>query len=304
MITGSDVGRDGAVMREYWSLAASLEHPTLYDIRDNKGWSQLSTPPTDVTFEAFSKSGVNGVMITPENARRDVLLLCLHGGGFISGSSASHGPMYAHLAKAVGCQALVLDYPLAPEEPFPAAPDACLLAYGLLSAGPDAPRIILVGDSAGGNLALSTCQRASQIDASQPIAVILLSPWVDLSLASPSLEANQSVDPFFNTTRLSALLGAYLQAAEDPSGPLVSPIFGDLANLPPIYVQVGGAEGLRDDGVRLAAACRHAGTAAECNVYEAMPHVFQAAVGRDALAGRAIAEAAAWINALSVMQAR
>src|SRR3546814_7351879 len=71
------------------------------------------------------------------------------GGGFISGSAASHGQMYAHLAKAVGCQALVLDYPLAPEEPFPAAPDACLLAYRLLSAGPDAPRIILVGDSAG-----------------------------------------------------------------------------------------------------------------------------------------------------------
>src|SRR3546814_4425646 len=87
-----------------------------------------------------------------------------------------------------------------------------------------APRIILVGDSAGGNLALSTCQRAAQIDAPRPTAVVLFSPWVDLSLASPSLEANQSVDPFFNTGRLSGLLGAYLQAAEDPSGPDVSPI--------------------------------------------------------------------------------
>src|SRR3546814_39223 len=131
MITGSDDGRDGAVMREYWSLAASLEHPTLDDIRYSEGWSQLSTSPDHVTFEAYSKSGVDGLMNTPDNARRDVLLLCLHGGGFISGSAASHGQMYAHLAKAVGCQALVLDYPLAPEEPFPAAPDACLLAYRL-----------------------------------------------------------------------------------------------------------------------------------------------------------------------------
>src|SRR3546814_3311910 len=154
-----------------------------------------------------------------------------------------------------------------------------------------APRIILVGDSAGGNLALSTRQRAAQIHAPRPTAVVLFSPWVDLSLASPSLEANQSDDPFFNTGRRSGLLGAYLQAAEDPSGPDVSPIFGNLADLPPIYIQVGGAEGLRDDGVRLAAACRDTGTAAECNVYEAMPHVFQAAVGRDAFADRAIAEA-------------
>src|SRR3546814_12996796 len=83
MITGSDDGRDGAVMREYWSLAASLEHPTLDDIRYSEGWSQLSTSPDHVTFEAYSKSGVDGLMITPDNARRDVLLLCLHGGGFI-----------------------------------------------------------------------------------------------------------------------------------------------------------------------------------------------------------------------------
>src|SRR3546814_11381361 len=92
---------------------------------------------------------------------------------------------------SVGWQALVASYPLAPEEPVPAAPDAGLWAYLLMAAGPDAPRIILVVDSAVGNLALSTCQRAAQIDAPRPTAVVLFSPWVDLSLASPSLEANQ-----------------------------------------------------------------------------------------------------------------
>src|SRR3546814_16262874 len=123
-------------------------------------------------------SGVDGLMITPVNARRDVLLLCLHGGGFISGSAASHGQMYAHLAKAVGCQALVLDYPLAPEEPFPAVPDACLLAYRLLSAGPDAPWTILVGDSAGANLASPTSHSSAHVAAPKPTDTVLLTPWV------------------------------------------------------------------------------------------------------------------------------
>src|SRR3546814_13363837 len=105
-----------------------------------------------------------------------------------------------------------------------------------------APRIILVGDSAGGNLALSTCQRAAQIDAPRPTAVVLFSPLVDLSLASPSLEANQRVDPFFNPGRHYGLLGAYLQQAEEPYGPDDCPIVGTHDNLPPIHLKFGGAE--------------------------------------------------------------
>src|SRR3546814_17341874 len=88
-------------MREYWSLAASLEHPTLDDIRYSEGWSQLSTSPDHVTFEAYSKSGVDGLLITPDNARRDVLLLCLHGGGLFSGSAASSDRKSVVLGKKV-----------------------------------------------------------------------------------------------------------------------------------------------------------------------------------------------------------
>lgn len=300
MITGSDDGCDGAIMREYWSVAASLEHPTLDEIRDSRGWSQLSAPPTDVTFEAFSQLGVDGLMITPEHARRDVLLLCLHGGGFISGSSTSHGQMYAHLAKAAGCQALVLDYPLAPEQPFPAAPDACLLAYRLLSAGPDAPRIILVGDSAGGNLALSTCQRASALDAPRPTAVVLFSPWVDLSLSGGTLEKNGSSDPFFQRVRLEALVEMYLSVEIDRHAPDASPLFGELALLPPLHIQAGANEGLLDDSRRLAAACKASDPSTELHVFPDMLHVFQASAGRDRIASRAIDVAAAWIKKQTV----
>lgn len=299
MSSSSDTLRHGDIMWAYWQMAASMAQPSLDEIRDSAGWLALSTAPSNVRVEACAVGAVRGLVATPTGARDDLQLLCLHGGGFISGSSESHSNIYGHMAAAAGRRAIILDYPLAPEQPFPAAVDACLAAYRQICDTIDPHKLFLVGDSAGGNLAVSICQRAASLGLPAPAGIVLFSPWLDLSLGSPSLDGKRSKDPFFHKERLHALLDAYLPADQNRADPLVSPLFGDLSRLPPLYLQAGADEGLLDDSVRFAKAVRDAGSSVKIDIFPEMPHAFQATVGRDARADAAIGMAASWIAAQS-----
>ena len=213
------------------------------------------------------------------NADPDLRLLYLHGGGYVSGSGAFYLPLAAHLSAAAGCAVLLPDYRLAPERPFPAGLEDCVHVHQWLtatgSAGPAPARATFVaGDSAGGGLALATLLALRDQELPLPRASIPLSPFTDLTLTGDSLKSEAELDPIMHPRCLPDFVTRYV-----PDGnvrdPLASPVFGDYTGLPPLLIQVGEHEIIRDDSVRVAAKARADGVDVTLEVWEGMFHVFQ-----------------------------
>jgi epsilon-lactone hydrolase len=204
------------------------------------------------------------------------VILYLHGGAFIFRFPGAHATLVAAWCRRLRARALMVDYRLAPEHPYPAAPDDCHAAYRwLLAAGVAAHDIVLGGDSAGGNLVLVTLQRIKAAGEPVPACAVLLSPVVDFTLSSRSLVANERSDPMFNLQGVVPLRG-YYAPPERHCDPGVSPLFGDFSGLPPLLFQAGGREMLLDESVRAAARAHAAGVTVELEIWERMAHVFQA----------------------------
>lgn len=207
-------------------------------------------------------------------------LLYLHGGSWMSGSPDGYRPLAARIARATGCAVFVPDYRLAPENPFPAGLEDAVHAYRWMRArGPgsdsSAKQIVIAGDSAGGNLALAAALKLKDEGEEPPDAVVALSPAVDLTWQSPSLETHADVDPILRPDRLPLVAQAYVQDAERMDHPYVSPVFGDFHGLTSLLVQVGDREVLLDDAKRIAGRAREHGVDTELQIYPDMPHVFQ-----------------------------
>jgi epsilon-lactone hydrolase len=169
---------------------------------------------------------------------------------------------------------LSIDYRLAPEYPFPAALDDAVTAYHwLLAEGADSRRIAVMGDSAGGGLALSLLLRLRDQGIPLPAAAVALSPWTDLALTGPSLSLNASADPLVSAEQARRFVDYYLAGA-DPRTPYASPLYGKPEGLPPTIIQVGSDEVLRDDAVRMADRMRAAGCRVELEIWPRMPHVW------------------------------
>lgn len=180
----------------------------------------------------------------------DDVLLYFHGGGFVVGSARSTAHLPIALLRHLDGRALSPDYRLAPEHPFPAAPDDCLAAYReLLDSGVDPRRLVLAGDSAGAALAVVTMLRARDAGLPLPVAAVLFSPAVDLTLSGESMRTKNGVDPIFAPADLAWLFDQYLDGADAREA---SPLFADLTGLPPLLIQAGSSELLLDDAVRLA----------------------------------------------------
>ncbi|WP_217240711.1 alpha/beta hydrolase [Streptomyces sp. AC555_RSS877] len=274
------------------------------------------TPPPTV---AEQRSGFSAALTRPALAgvvtRRTVLggrpalelepaevsgrgrLLYLHGGGYVVGSPDTHEGLVSELARRLGLRALSVDYRLAPEHPFPAAVDDALAAYReLLDAGIDPRDLVIAGDSAGGGLSIATLLAARHAGLPQPAAVVLFSPWVDLTLAGESMRSKQDADPLFIEADLRAFADLYVGAG-DRAHPLASPLFADLTGLPPLLVQVGANEVLLDDAVRLAARAGADDVEVTLEVGPGLPHVFQLQYGRLDEADAALDRAAAFLTA-------
>ncbi len=231
------------------------------------------TPAAAHTF-TIDAGGVPAERIIPYAAPYDRHVLYLHGGGFIAGSPAVYRHLAWRIALAAGAQVLSPDYRLAPEHPFPAALDDAVAAYEwLLAEGVEPQQIGLVGDSAGGGLAFSLLLRLRDAARPLPAAVAALSPWTDLALTGASLRRNAAADPMLDVAELPGVARSYLAGA-DPCHPWASPIYGDLAGLPPALIQVGGDEILYDDAARLAARLDRAGGRARLEIWPRMPHVW------------------------------
>jgi epsilon-lactone hydrolase len=229
-----------------------------------------------VTTKPVSAHGVDAEWIVPPNTTRDKAILYLHGGGFRLGSVASHRDLIARIADASGCRVLAINYRLAPEHRFPAPLDDTLTAYHwMLDQGFRPSDIALAGDSAGGNLALAAMLSLRGGGLPLPVAAALMSPWTDLTASGASYVSRVHADPIHQRKMILALARNYLGEGGDPRDPLASPVFADLAGLPPLLIQVGDRETVRDDSTVLAERARAAGIDAELQVWDGMIHVFQ-----------------------------
>jgi monoterpene epsilon-lactone hydrolase len=235
-------------------------------------------PDRTVKREAVDCYGVKAEWVSVAESKPDRVLLYLHGGSFAFRFPNAHAAFAARLCRRLGARALIPDYRLAPEHPYPAAPDDCQASYRwLLARGHDARNVVLLGDSAGGNLALVTLRRAMLASAPLPACAVLLSPGVDCTLESPSMVDNQRSDPMLSLPNLLVLRDCYVPSPELYSDPDVSPLFADFAGFPPLFLQAGSSELLRDEAVRTAQRAHAAGVDVELELWPQTPHAFQMA---------------------------
>lgn len=257
--------------------------------------ASYSLPP-DVLVEPVDAQGVPAEWTSTPAADGARVVLFLHGGGYVSGSLKSHRHMVAQAGREARARTLAIDYRLAPEHPFPAALDDALTGYRFLLASGIAPaRIALAGESAGGGLALATALSLREAGLPLPGCLWLSSPWVDLALTGASLESKASVDPLLSRAYLAELASLYLNGA-DARGPLVSPINADLAGLPPMLIQVGSAETLLDDSVRLAEGAGAADVAVHLEIWPRMIHAWHLFYQDVADGRRSLASAGSFIR--------
>jgi len=230
-------------------------------------------PPAGTLTEEIDADGIRAVRITAPQCREDVCVLHFHGGGYTVGTARLYRDFTWRIGAAACASVLYFDYRLAPEHPFPAAIDDAFKVYRWLAARLDPRRIAMIGDSAGGGLALGTLYRLRDEGIALPAAVVAVSPWTDLALTGASLRSNAAADPMMNVEMLPSTADGYLGGA-DARNPQASPIYGDPAGLPPALIQVGSDEILRDDAVRMAARMKRAGCEVEIEIWPRMPHAW------------------------------
>ncbi|NVB39903.1 alpha/beta hydrolase [Pseudenhygromyxa sp. WMMC2535] len=230
--------------------------------------------PAGVAVKRVSIHGLEAEWLIPANATERVVLY-LHGGGFIMGSCDSHRAIAARVATAARARALVIEYRLAPEHPFPAGLEDVITSYAwLLERGHAAEQIIFAGDSAGGGLAMSAILLAQERGLPQPGTLVMISPWTDLTMSGESLVTRSKIDPWLQQGLCEDNRSLYLCNGTSATDPLVSPVNADLANLPPTLIQVGDHEILLSDSERVAESARAAGVHVELEVQPEMWHVW------------------------------
>ena len=278
----------------------SLTKPqaTLAEMRASAiGFGGLTGEASGVSCALVDAGGVPAQWLTPEGARSDRVLLYVHGGGYVLMSAETHRKMVSHIAKAIGCRALNVDYRLAPEHPHPAPVNDALAAYRyLLAQGIEPAHIAIAGDSAGGGLAIATALKIRDEGLPMPAALAPISPWTDMEGNGESVKTRAAVDMIVSPQALSQLAGVFLGGAS-ARDPYASPLYADLKGLPPTYIQVGDDEVLLDDSLRFATKARVAGVDVTCEVFPEMQHVFQIAAGGMPEADQAVAKMGAWLKA-------
>jgi len=230
--------------------------------------------PGDIEWTEVDAGGVPAEWTTAANSHQDRLIVYYHGGGYTLGSAKAHRAMCSNLARATSSRVLNVDYRLAPEAPFPAAVDDALAAYRwAVGQGADPARTALGGDSAGGGLVLGSLVALRDAGDRLPGAGIALSPWVDMTSSSDTFESKREADPMLSRETIGVMADAYLAGA-DPRSPTASPLFAELAGLPPLLIQVGTAELLLGEGQRFAEAAEKAGVDVCFEPWDDMIHVW------------------------------
>lgn len=233
-----------------------------------------STPlADDVTTSDATLGGIEAILVETSETRSDRVVLYLHGGAYALGSARVGVGLASEVARRASARAYSIDYRLAPEHPYPAGVDDCVAAYrGLLDSGLDARQIAIVGESAGAGIAAAMLVRAKAGGLPQPVCVGLMSPWVDLTLTSATLDSKADVDPLLSKEALRRRADDYVTPANARAA---SPLFADLSGLAPVLIQAGSHDILLGDATGLARRVAQCDGRVGLDVWPNVPHVFQ-----------------------------
>lgn len=260
-------------------------------------WGDVTAEPGGVDYIEVVANGVTALWAIPKAANPDRVVQCMHGGGYICASMYTHRKVYGHLAKAIGCRALIPDYRRAPEHIHPAPVDDTTTCYRwLLDQGIKPGHIAFAGDSAGGALSITTLLRAREQRLPMPAATMPLSPWLDMEATGSTYETKREVDAMVKREVALAMAGTFLGQDGDRRDPLANPLHADLSGLPPMFIQVGGDEALLEESCVFADNARRAGVDVTLEIEPDMQHVYHFLAGRAPEADAAIRRLAAWVR--------
>lgn len=235
--------------------------------------------PPKVDIQSVSIGDMYAEWIRPHGAGQDCVILYLHGGGYTMGSCNTHRSLASWISAVSQVPALLIDYRLAPENPYPAALDDTIKAFHyLLDQGIRPEKIVIGGDSAGGGLAVAGTLFLRDKKEKLPGGIICISPWADLTMSGETMTTCSKTDPFI-TRKTSILHASWYVGEYDPKLLLISPIFADLSGFPPIFIQVGEYEVLQSDAVRLSKTASQAGVDVTLEIWDGMWHVWHMLVG-------------------------
>ncbi|GAA3238957.1 alpha/beta hydrolase [Dactylosporangium siamense] len=280
---------DDDPVRRHWTRMDELFRGV---VEETEPWEALTAEPAGVTHREVSVAGRPALWVEPPTS--DAVMLYIHGGGFISGSVWTHRKLAGHLAAASGTKALLVSYPYAPEQVYPAQLDQVTSAYTWLLDQGGGP-LVLAGDSCGGWLALALAVRARDRGLPLPAAMLLISPWVDLAQRGASYRSNADADPFFHKDLVDGLAAGFLGPAS-ATDPGIDLLRADLTGLPPMLIQAGGDEALVDDSRALHARAGAASQLSRLEVFPGQQHTFQMAAGTTSVADQAVQNFATWVR--------
>lgn len=290
------------IYRSWAERMAANPDKSIEDLRDLfEEWHKATLEPERVSYRSDTIGGVSSIRVLPENANPEKVMLYAHGGGFAVGSAASHRKLAAHLAKALGITAVVFDYRRAPEHPFPAQLVDTIAVYKeLLDQGFSPKNIVISGDSAGGNLAISATLKLRADGLPMPTAVIAMSPWLDMEHTGITLETNKCNDILINREILQGMSEMFLGKAGSPDNPFCNPLKADFNDFPPLYINAGSSEALLDNSQNLKKIAEKSGVDVSLSIVNDMQHVFPMMAGRSDHADKEISRIAAWFKNIDV----
>ena len=274
------VSRQGQLLKLYLQAQRRFSHPSApLDVAKQRAeldaWGRRARFKLDVACTPADANGVPAEWVDTPGILAGRVLFYLHGGAYVSGSPRTHRALAANLAHVAGARALTVDYRLAPEHPFPAPVEDATAAYRWLLANDVQPaQTIVAGDSSGGGLALAILVALRDAGDPLPAASVCLSPWTDLAATGESWVARVKADLILEPPMLKEAAQLYLGDA-NPRTPLASPLYADLAGLPPLFIQVGTDEILLSDATRLADRAQAAGVDVTLDVWKGMMHGWQ-----------------------------
>jgi len=281
-----------------WPTQALARSETLQDLRRNAEaeFARVALPEACL-IGPVDGPGIRGERILPSGADAHSAILYHHGGGHVFGSPATHRHLVARLAEAAGMAAYNMAYSLAPERPYPSGVNDAVANYRfVLDQGVAPERLILAGDSAGGNLTVAMVLQALEEGLPSPAGVHLISPWLDLGEKPPRAGYSFERDPLLDPEALRAWSAAY-RCGVEATHPKISPLYAELAGFPPTLIQVGGAEILLEDSLVFARNVALGGGDVQLSVWKHQPHAWPLFHADLPTSGRgAIVQAGLWIR--------
>ncbi|UCE24175.1 MAG: alpha/beta hydrolase [Candidatus Zixiibacteriota bacterium] len=281
---------------KYWMSPKFNTHATVQQQRKAlEGFAKLSLVPAKTEVQTVSIGNMSAEWISVGDTLEGCAVLYLHGGAYNIGSLNTHREIAARISKASKMTTLLIDYRLAPEHAHPAAVEDVAAAYRwLLGNGYSPENVVIAGDSAGGGLAIAALVYLRDAGEQLPAAAVCLSAWTDLQGTGPSMTTHTHADPFLTPEWLEIMAKSYA-VDNDRRSPLISPLYAELSQLPPLLIQVGGDEILLSDSTRLADRAREAGVDVTLDVWEGMWHVWHFFAGQMPEARQAMSEVGKFI---------